>query len=128
MRANRWMDLGKGFFAMVGLHFSNLKIKTIMDWKTIYITGNANFWEEVNKKLERSTLKFLLGSLEQSPDNKFIGLYWLDANADVNELKTAIGDKVISKWSLSFGKEWGQTKNEKSSPRNLKGFSMLEAK
>ena len=98
-----------------------------MDWNTFYITGNANFWDDVNKKLAHSTLKFLIGSFEQSADNKFIGLYWLDASVDLHELKSALGDKVISKWRLCFGKEWGQPNHSEIGTRNrTQRFSLAE--
>jgi hypothetical protein len=100
--------------------------KSNMDWNTIYITGNANFWDEVNKKLTQSGLKFLIGSFEQSADNKFIGLYWLDASVGLHELKSAIGEKLISKWRLCFGKEWGQPNGEVASRNSTKRFLLVE--
>ena len=95
-----------------------------MDWNTIYITGTSNFWDEVNKKLSQSGLKYLAGTLEQEADNKFIGLYWLDASEDLSTLKSAIGDKIISKWNLCFGNEWDQINVGKSA--NPKGFTSEE--
>ena len=81
-----------------------------MDLNPICIAGHSDFWEEVNKKLSRSGLKFITGDFERSPDNNFIGHLWIDANTDLEELKKAVGEKVVDKWGLSFYKEGEQAK------------------
>jgi len=76
-----------------------------MNWNTIYITGNENFWDDVNKKLLQSELTFLPGFLEQRPDGKYQGLYWLDNATELRKFKEAISGKIIWKYRLSFFNE-----------------------
>lgn len=96
-----------------------------MNWNTIYITGNTNFWEEVNKKLSRSDLNFLTGYFELRPDNKYHGLYWLDNEVDLRQFKEAIGGKIIWKYRLSFYNDLEQT-NNRSKQINSNVFSRKE--
>jgi len=97
-----------------------------MNWNTIYITGNDDFWEDVNKKLSQSDLKFLLGHIEHRPDKKFYGLYWLDSSVTLREFKEAVGGKLVWKYRLRFFNELDQAEkpNEK---RNANSFSKKEA-
>ena len=81
-----------------------------MNWNTIYITGNDDFWEDVNKRLSQSELNFLTGYIEQRPDNKFHGLYWLDNQVDLRAFKEAIGGKLIWKYRLNFFNDLEQAK------------------
>jgi hypothetical protein len=73
-----------------------------MKWNTIYITGIEDFWDDVNKKLNQSDLNFLTGYIEQRPDSKFHGLYWLDNKVEMRQFKEAIGAKNIWKYRLNF--------------------------
>lgn len=102
-----------------------------MNWNTIYITGNDNFWEEVNKKLSRSDLNYLTGYIELRLDNKYHGLYWLDNQVDLREFKEAIGGKIVWKYRLSFYNELEQTmiggKQNKSSVFSRKETAMIKA-
>ena len=79
-----------------------------MNWNTLYITGNADFWEDVNKKLSQSELNYLPGYMEQRPDKKFHGLYWIDNQAGLRQIKEAIGGKIIWKYRLYFLNEMDQ--------------------
>ena len=94
-----------------------------MNWNTIYVTGIEDFWEDVNKKLAQSDLNFLTGYIEQRPDNKFHGLYWLDNRIDLRLFKEAIGGKVIWKYRLRFYNELEQAKDSFS---NQTDFSEKE--
>ncbi len=82
-----------------------------MNWNTIYITSNDDFWEAVNKKLSNSDLNYLTGFMEQRPDNKFHGLYWIDNTIELKRLKEAIGAKLIWKYRLEFFNELDQSGN-----------------
>jgi hypothetical protein len=81
-----------------------------MNWNTIYIIGNDDFWEDVNKKLSHSNLDFLTGYVEQLPNNKHQGLYWLDNQVSLREFKEAIGGKLVWKYRLTFLNELEQVK------------------
>ena len=76
-----------------------------MNWKTIYIKGNGDFWEDINDKLSRASINTLAGNLERLPDDTLQGIYWLDEQEDLRELKLAIGAKLIWKHRLQFFEE-----------------------
>lgn len=98
-----------------------------MNWNTIYITSNEDFWETVNKKLSHSDLNYLTGFMEQRPDNKFHGLYWLDYTIDLRQLKEAIGAKLIWKYRLGFFNELDQSGNSIPDQADTRGrFSEKE--
>ena len=97
-----------------------------MNWNTIYITGNDNFWEDVNKRLSNSDLNFLTGYIEQQPDGKYNGLYWLDSKVDLKQFKEAIGGKVVWKYRLNFFNELSQPKNTEGNSAEPNTFSEKE--
>lgn len=103
-----------------------------MNWNTIYITGNDNFWEEVNKKLSQSTLSYLNGFMEQLANGQYQALYWLDNRIDLRDFKEAISGKVIWKYRLHFFRELEQPienkeVNNKPETLSLKEHSLLNA-
>ncbi len=73
-----------------------------MSWSTIYITGRADFREEVRKKLEHADQRFMPGYIENSSDLDTHDLYWLDGRTDLRSFKLAIGGKLIWKYRLRF--------------------------
>lgn len=73
-----------------------------MGWITIYITGKADFREEVQKKLEGSNVNFMPGYTGATSDMDTHDLYWLDENVDLRAFKEAIGSKIIFKYRLNF--------------------------
>lgn len=78
------------------------KRKKSMGWITIYITGKADFREEVTKKLESSHVNFMPGYTGASSDMDTHDLYWLDEKVDLRTFKEAIGSKLIWKYRLRF--------------------------
>lgn len=87
-----------------------------MNWNTIYITANADFWEDVNEKLSGSDVHHMVGSMEHLPDGTCRGLYWLAETESVDNFKHAIGAKLIWKYRLRFEaeQETTDTKNKNS--------------
>jgi hypothetical protein len=73
-----------------------------MGWTTIYITGKADFREEVRKKLESSDVNFMPGYTGASSEMDTHDLYWLDERVDLRHFKVAIGSKLILKYRLNF--------------------------
>jgi hypothetical protein len=73
-----------------------------MGWITIYITGKAEFREEVLKKLESSNVNFMPGYTGAASDMDTHDLYWLDEKVDLRTFKSAIGSKLIWKHRLNF--------------------------
>jgi hypothetical protein len=74
-----------------------------MGWVTIYITGKADFREDVGKKLEDSRLALMPGYNGGSAEGEvFSDLYWIDESIKLRELKEAIGSKLIWKYRLQF--------------------------
>lgn len=73
-----------------------------MNWNTLYITGNADFWEDVNDKLSGASVRHMVGTLEELPDGQRRGLYWLDDRENLEDFKQAIGAKLIWKYRLRF--------------------------
>jgi len=97
-----------------------------MNWNTIYIIGNDDFWEDVNKKLSHSELTFLPGYVEELPDNKHQGLYWLDNQVSLREFKEAIGGKLVWKYRLTFLHELEQPKKTDTDLSGSLEFSAKE--
>lgn len=74
-----------------------------MGWVTVYITGNADFREDVNRKLEDSDLAWMPGYNGAQTNNElFSDLYWVDEIVTLRELKEAIGSKLVWKYRLRF--------------------------
>lgn len=73
-----------------------------MNWITVYITGRADFREEVRKKLESSDINFMPGYTGASSDMDTHDLYWLDEKVDLRHFKLAIGSKLVLKYRLNF--------------------------
>ncbi len=73
-----------------------------MGWITLYITGNADFREEVLKKLEASDVNYMPGYTGGSSELDTHELYWLDEKVDIRTFKEAIGSKLIWKYRLRF--------------------------
>lgn len=73
-----------------------------MNWITVYITGKADFREEVRKRLENSNINFMPGYTGASSDMDTHELYWLDDKVDLRDFKQAIGSKLIWKFRLNF--------------------------
>lgn len=74
-----------------------------MGWVTIYITGKADFREDVGKKLEDSDLNLMPGYTGASSDIAgFSDLYWVDEKITIRQIKEAIGGKLIWKYRLNF--------------------------
>jgi|SRR5690349_15825657 hypothetical protein len=73
-----------------------------MGWITVYITGKADFREEVRKKLESSDVNFMPGYTGASSEMDTHDLYWLDERVDLRNFKVAIGSKLIFKYRLNF--------------------------
>lgn len=73
-----------------------------MGWITIYVTGNAEFRQEVQKKLEGSKVNFMPGYTGAASDMDTHDLYWLDDKVDLRTFKEAIGSKLIWKFRLNF--------------------------
>lgn len=73
-----------------------------MGWITIYITGKAEFREEVQKKLQGSNVNFMPGYTGATSDLDTHDLYWLDENVDLRTFKGALGSKLIWKFRLNF--------------------------
>ena len=86
-----------------------------MNWNTIYITGNDNFWDDVIKKLSHSDIRYLPGFIEKQ-DEKFLGLIWIDNQVDLREFKEAITAKLIWKYRLQFFNEIEKTKPLEGNP------------
>lgn len=73
-----------------------------MNWNTIYIKGNGDFRDEVRRRLEHSSVRFMPGAMEMSPLDHRHDLYWLDDTIELREFKKAVGSKVILKYRLRF--------------------------
>lgn len=86
-----------------------------MNWNTIYIKGKADFWEDVKERLQKAAINCMIGNLEQLPDGAFQGLYWLDHQAGIQDLKEAVGARLIWEYRLRF-----YTENEFNQPEELK--------
>jgi hypothetical protein len=97
-----------------------------MNWNTIYITGNADFWEDVNKKLSHSDLNFLSGYMEQRPDGTYRGLYWIDNQVDMRQFKEAVSGKLVWKYRLRFFTELEQQQLDETFLGDIESFSDKE--
>jgi hypothetical protein len=73
-----------------------------MNWNTIYISGRADFREEVRKKLEHAAINFMPGYVDNSVSRFMHDLYWLDEKVALRDFKEAIGGKLIWKHRLHF--------------------------
>jgi len=73
-----------------------------MSWKTIYIVGKTDFREEVSRKLQHSSQRYMPGFVDSSNGENTHDLYWLDGRTDLREFKEAIGGKLIWKHRLRF--------------------------
>jgi len=71
-----------------------------MNWNTIYIKGRSDFREEVRRKLEHSSLRFMPGYIESISGKN--DLYWIDEKITLRKFKEAIGSKLILKHRLTF--------------------------
>ena len=71
-----------------------------MNWNTIYIKGRSDFREEVRRKLEHSSLRFMPGYIESISGKN--DLYWIDEKITLRKFKQAIGSKLIWKYRLTF--------------------------
>jgi hypothetical protein len=71
-----------------------------MEWNTLYINGKSDFRYEVRKKLDVSDIDFMPGFME-SPGVRN-DLIWISDVTSVQEVKEAIGAKVIWKYRLRF--------------------------
>lgn len=71
-----------------------------MEWNTLYIKGKSDFRGDVRKKLDDSSLDFMPGFME-SPGSRS-DLYWINETTSIQEVKEAIGAKVIWKYRLRF--------------------------
>lgn len=90
-----------------------------MNWNTIYITGNTDFWEDVNHKLSGASVNHMVGTLEQLPDGVSRGLYWLGEGESLDDFKRAVGAKLIWKYRLRFQaeEETSLTQNQNTTAR-----------
>lgn len=73
-----------------------------MGWITVYITGKADFRQDVLRRLEGSGVNFMPGYTGASSDMDTHDLYWLDEKVPLRTFKEAIGSKVILKYRLNF--------------------------
>ena len=73
-----------------------------MNWNTIYVTGRADFREEVRKKLEHANINYMPGYIDSSLSRFMHDLYWLDEAVDQRVFKEAIGSKLVWKYRLRF--------------------------
>jgi hypothetical protein len=74
-----------------------------MGWVTIYITGKADFRSDIGKKLEDSDLKIMSGYAGGPSDQAlFSDLYWVDEKVKLQDIKEAIGSKLVWKYRLRF--------------------------
>lgn len=69
-----------------------------MGWVTLYISGKADFEQEVLHHLGKSGFAFLPGSSDESE----LALYWVNDTYKLRDFKKAIGAKTIFKYRLHF--------------------------
>ena len=69
-----------------------------MGWKTIYISGRDGFEDEVLKELARSGFPHMPGT----PEGENLYIFWIEDKSDVDDLKKAIGAKLVFKYRLRF--------------------------
>jgi hypothetical protein len=75
-----------------------------MNWITLYITGKADFREEVRRKLDSATIDYMPGYMAGNTGKNFYDLYWLNEKTDLRSFKEALGSKLIFKYRLRFYK------------------------
>jgi hypothetical protein len=73
-----------------------------MNWTTLYITGRADFRDEVRDKLADSKLDFMPGYVDGSTGNGIYDLYWINEHTKLRQVKEAIGGKLVFKYRLRF--------------------------
>jgi hypothetical protein len=74
-----------------------------MGWVTIYITGKADFRDDVREKLENSDLNLMPGYNGGSGETQVVtDLYWVDEKITLREIKQAIGSKLVWKYRLQL--------------------------
>ncbi len=73
-----------------------------MGWITVYITGKADFREEVLRRLQSSNVNFMPGNTGGAAGQDIHDLYWLDDNVKIRSFKEAVGSKLIWKYRLRF--------------------------
>lgn len=87
-----------------------------MNWVTIYIAGKAGFERAVNEQLEKSSLRFMPGTLGE---DRGVSLFWLPEETSLRELKKAIGSKVVFKYRLKFSTSLEKIKSEQPEQDHL---------
>jgi hypothetical protein len=75
---------------------------TNMNWNTVYLTGRADFREDVRRKLDHSHLNYMPGYIDNSMSRVMHDLFWLDESINLRTFKEAIGSKLILKYRLRF--------------------------
>lgn len=89
-----------------------------MGWTTLYITGNADFRNEVREKLDDSYLDIMPGYTGTfNPGGEVHELYWMDEETNLRSIKEAIGSKLIWKYRLNFYasfEAYTETQNKKN--------------
>lgn len=74
-----------------------------MGWITLYITGKADFREDVREKLENSDVRMMPGYIGGGDGTSmFSDMYWVDEKVKLRDFKEAIGSKLIWKYRLQF--------------------------
>jgi hypothetical protein len=94
-----------------------------MGWITVYVTGKADFREEVLKRLDSSNVNFMPGYTGGSSEMDTHELYWLDEKVNLRDFKEAIGSKLVWKYRLRFYTSLEEfiesQKNKKENPEML---------
>jgi hypothetical protein len=94
-----------------------------MGWITVYVTGKADFREEVLKRLDSSNVNFMPGYTGGSSEMDTHELYWLDEKVNLRDFKEAIGSKLVWKYRLRFYTSLEEfiesQKNKKENPEIL---------
>ena len=73
-----------------------------MNWTTLYIAGRPNFQAEVRKKIENSSLDIIPGYVDNTTASVTHDLYWLNDQTELQEMKEAVGGKLVWKYRLRF--------------------------
>lgn len=103
-----------------------------MGWTTLYITGKADFREEVREKIEDSKLKVMPGYTGTSPSvGEIHDLYWVDEKVALRKFKEAIGSKLVWKYRLKFYPSLeafieAQNKQDRSSEFTAEDLALIE--
>lgn len=84
-------------------HSSSETNNSNMSWIEIYITGRSGFRDEVRKRLESSSIKFMPGSTGSTTHGLDPHvLYWVDRKTNLRAFKHAIGSRLIWRYRLRF--------------------------